>query len=135
LRQELLLDWQYWEDCKGNLVTRSEVSALNFDWSPEAVHKHLTDLATPVTKFYFFGWIGAVEFSQYTPEGELKQVGYCSGLTEELRKDMTENKDNYLNECMEISAMERTKDGYFRHPQYLRMRPDKNAKDCIVGED
>lgn len=130
--------WTYWEK-EGELVTSSEILSGLSDTEKESAyesHEYFKDLGyKPVTKYYFMGWIGAVEFSQYGSNGELKQVGYCSGLTDELRKDMTENPDKYLGECMEISAMERTKDDYFRHPQFLRMRPDKNPKDCVIGED
>jgi ATP-dependent DNA ligase len=56
-------------------------------------------------------------------------------MKEELRKDISENPTKYQGECMEISAMERTKDGFFRHPQFLQMRDDKNQKDCIIGQD
>lgn len=133
-RPELLDTWNFWE--------KDGVKFLYSD-TPEYVSTPLNELSAvlqsngydPVTKFYYYGWIGAVEFSQYDHKGELKQVGYCSGLNEEMRKDMTENPDKFLNECMEISAMERTKDGYFRHPQFLCMRPDKPAKDCIINED
>lgn len=117
--------WQYWENSQGEL--------LNRPYQDTAV---LLELGfTPVKKFYFMGWIGAIEFSQYNDQGELVEVGYCSGIKEELRKDMTENPGKYLGECMEIGAMERTKDNYFRHPQFKRMRPDKNQRDCIIGID
>lgn len=130
--------WQYWEAKTGGMLyTRSEVAETLHDlgYDEEQIKQHLDTFYEPVTKFYFYSWIGAVEFAQYNEAGELQQVGYCSGLTEELRQDMTENSDKYVGECMEISAMERTKDGYFRHPQFLRMRPDKNQKDCIIGVD
>lgn len=127
VRPELLESWNYWEDIKGNKWILT---------NPEQVKSASAEVGyplVPVTKYYFNNWIGAVEFSQYTESGELKQVGFCSGLTEEIRQDMSENPKKYLNECMEISAMETTKDGYFRHPQFLRMRPDKNAEDCVIG--
>lgn len=116
--------WEYWYNpSTGDYSTRTQMGST------------VKEGLIPVTKFFYYGWIGAVEFAQYNSAGVLVQVGFCSGLTEELRAGMTENSDKYIGECMEISAMERTKDGYFRHPQYLRMRPDKNPKDCIVNED
>lgn len=137
-REELFLTWQYYETSNGNLIM--------LDGEGGVMDYKLTHgiSVEPVSKFYFHGWIGAVEFSQYNAKGavnelgelvDLVQVGYCSGIKEKLRKDMTDDKELYLGECMEISAMERTKDGYFRHPQFLRMRPDKNQKDCVIGED
>lgn len=129
----------------------------------------------PITKFYFYNWIGAVTFgkwqhvyidmdgNKWTEDGiktlharaveqaynvtydefkatfgqevELVELGYCSGLTDETRKDMSENPDKYIGECMEISAMEKTKDGFYRHPQFSRMRPDKNPSECVIGAD
>lgn len=128
-KPELLKTWQYWQDDEGDLIVfdgqdRAQEYSKNHGMSVE-----------PVSRFYFNGWIGSVEFSQYNSEGELQYVGFCSGIADDLRKDMSENPDKYLGECMEISAMERTSDGYFRHPQFLRMRPDKNPEECLVGED
>lgn len=121
--------WSYWEDSNNKLhLLGGQEEAAKIETT--------TGLSLePVTKFYFNDWIGAVEFSQHNTDGKLVQVGYCSGITEVLRKDMTDNPDKYMRECMEISAMERTADNYFRHPQFLQMRPDKNQKDCVIGED
>jgi hypothetical protein len=104
---------------------------------------------TPVTKFYFHDWIGAVTFGQLDPSNtvtmcerngencqeypQLKELGYFSGINEELRKDMSENPLKYIGECVEIGAMEQTKDGFYRHPQFSRLRPDKNSNECIIG--
>ncbi|MCZ4246963.1 hypothetical protein O2313_05375 [Bacillus amyloliquefaciens] len=126
---EELDNWPYWEAEDGILYTlNGQQEAQEECWSNGIK-------VDPVTRFYFYGWIGAIEFAQYDDKGELKHVGHCSGIRDELRKDMTENSDKYIGTCMEISAMERTKDGYFRHPQFLRLRPDKNAKDCVINED
>ena len=75
------------------------------------------------------GLIGAVEFGLYK-EGTLTYCGQCSGFTDEQRRVITEFPQNYLGQVMEISAMERTKDGMFRHPVYKGFRDDKEADDC-----
>lgn len=122
-------NWQYWELANGEKIEANgrkdamEISGM------------LGVPIEPVTKFYFHGWIGAVTFGKYDKDGNLVELGYCSGLTEEMRKDMSENPDKYIGDCMEISAMEKTKDGFYRHPQFSRMRPDKNPSDCVIGED
>ena len=120
--------WQYWEDPEGN---KSEIM-----YTKEGVsNAELMQFGfTPVTKFYFYGWIGAVKFGKYDKDGNLVELGECSGLTDELRKDMSENPDKYIGECMEISAMERTRDGFYRHPVFNRMRPDKNPEECVIGD-
>jgi ATP-dependent DNA ligase len=122
-------DWQYYEDEDGVKVQLHNLAVANE--MTQVTGKKLQ----PVSKWYFHNWIGAIEFSQYNDAGDLIPVGFCSGMKEELRKDISENPANYHGECMEISAMERTKDGFFRHPQFLQMREDKNQKDCIIGQD
>jgi ATP-dependent DNA ligase len=130
--------WNYWEK-DGVLFTASEILSGLSDVEKEFAYESYEYFKKlgyePVTKYYFYGWIGSVEFAQFNDKGDLVNVGFCSGISEELRKDMTENPDKYVGQVMEISAMERTKDGYFRHPQYLRMRPDKNPNECIIGID
>jgi ATP-dependent DNA ligase len=93
-----------------------------------------SDVFEPVTKFYWHNWIGAVKFGKYDKEGNLVELGECSGLTDELRKDMSENPDKYIGQVMEIGAMEKTRDGFYRHPQFSRMRPDKNPHECVIEE-
>jgi ATP-dependent DNA ligase len=130
--------WNYWEK-DGKLYTAADILETLEQWEKEFAHEsheYFKELGyEPVNRYYFYGWIGAIEFAQYDHNGELKHVGYCSGITDELRKDMTENPDKYIGQVMEIIAMERTKDGYFRHPNFLRMRPDKNPTECIIGVD
>lgn len=118
--------WKYWEHVdEGG-------SQLVYDPTlEEFAHYDLT----PVTKFYFNDWIGAVKFGKYDKDGNLVELGECSGLTDELRKDMSENPDKYIGQAIEIGAMERTKDGFYRHPQFIRMRPDKNPSECVLEED
>lgn len=127
---EELESWRYWQDLHSDekLILDGKAKAL------EHIAENGGELR-PITKYFYMGWIGAVEFSQYDGQGVLKQVGFCSGIKEDLREDMTNHPDKYIGECMEISAMERTKDGYFRHPQFKRMRPDKNPEECTVNED
>lgn len=75
------------------------------------------------------GLIGAVEFGLYK-DGALTYCGQCSGFTDDMRRILTEFPENYLGQVMEISAMERTKDGMFRHPVYKGFRDDKEAQQC-----
>lgn len=118
--------WLYWEDPNGNkrevVYTKEGIS------NAELVKFGFV----PVTKFYFNNWIGAVKFGKYDKDGNLVELGECSGLTDELRKDMSENPDKYIGQVMEIRAMEKTRDGFYRHPQFSRMRPDKNPHECVI---
>jgi len=106
--------WQYWEDDSGEIHIGS----------------HHGKGFTPVSKFYAMGWIGSVKFGLYK-DGELAEAGTCSGMDEEIRQFFTDNQDHLLGRVIEISAMERTDKGKFRHPQFERFRDDKNAEDCL----
>lgn len=120
--------WLYWEDPNGN---KREVVYTKEGMSNAELVKFGF---VPVTKFYFNNWIGAVKFGKYDKDGNLVELGECSGLTDELRKDMSENPDKYIGQVMEIGAMEKTRDGFYRHPVFNRMRPDKNPHECRLGE-
>lgn len=86
----------------------------------------------PVTKAYYKGWKGSIEVSGYK-DGKLINVGtVSSGITDEMKEDMAKNPDKYLGEVCELQAMSWTADGALRHPRFIRMRPDKNANECII---
>lgn len=88
----------------------------------------------PVTKPYYFGWKNAFEVSGYK-DGKLVSVGtVASGLTDEIKEDASKNLDKYLGMVCELQAMSWTKDGALRHPRFVRMRPDKNPEECIIGD-
>lgn len=84
----------------------------------------------PVTKFYARGWIGAIIFGKYR-NGELIKLGTCSGMTDAEREMFSKNPETYVGRVIVIKAMEKTKDGYYRHPRFVRLHSDKNAKECI----
>jgi ATP-dependent DNA ligase len=68
-------------------------------------------------------------------DGKLVEVGkVASGLTDAMRKDMSENPDNYIGHVVEVEAMSTTKDGALRHPVFVRMRDDKIPEDCRYEE-
>ncbi len=88
------------------------------------------------SRFYDNGWIGAIVFGQWFG-GKLINFGTCSGMDDALREELSRNRESYVGRVIEIEAQERiAKTGRFRHPRFLRFRPDKNAEDCVyrVGE-
>lgn len=137
--------WKYWVDSNDNKVekvlTLAEARGLQ-----------------PVTKHYYMNWIGNIIFGvvvteedkeaqQKTPKAkefeywrtickddgqlDLVCVGECTGLTEEMRADITKNQREWKGSVIEVLANEMFKDtGKLRHPRYLRARPDKNPSDC-----
>lgn len=83
----------------------------------------------PVTKFYYNNWIGAIRFGEYE-NGVLVERGSCTGMTEEMRIEFTNNKEIYIGAVIEIDAMERTKDKALRQPVFKRIRNDKLPEEC-----
>lgn len=84
-----------------------------------------------LSHYYEKGWIGAIKFGQYFG-GKLIEFGTTSGIDEALREELSINGDKYIGKVIEIGAQERiAKTGRFRHPRFLRFRPDKNVEQCV----
>jgi ATP-dependent DNA ligase len=81
----------------------------------------------------FAGLIGALEFSRTGPDGELVYVGRCSGMTDAMRREITDNRDTYLGQVVEIKSNELVGSKEYRsprHPQFVCFRTDKRPEDC-----
>lgn len=84
------------------------------------------------------GQIGALSVGKYM-NGEPNILTTISGFTDEQRKDFEKLFDlidgTYVIKTpitIEIAFMEKTSGGGFRHPRYLRKRPDKSPSECII---
>ncbi|MBO8161141.1 MAG: hypothetical protein H0Z24_05845 [Thermosipho sp. (in: Bacteria)] len=137
--------WDYWVDAEDDSLV---------------VHKSLTlkqaddEGLIPVTKFYANDWIGAIKYGVVITDEELEEwkkknpkekpevvviddykilcVGETSGMTEEIREKISNNKEEYLGKVIEVKAQEVIKKtGKLRHPQFLRIREDKDLSQCI----
>ncbi len=86
---------------------------------------------TPVTKYYYNNWIGAVIFGVWK-DGKLVEVGRTSGMDEETRRLLSENREKYLGQVIEVEAQGIiNKDtGSLQHPRFICMRPDKSSEMC-----
>jgi bifunctional non-homologous end joining protein LigD len=78
------------------------------------------------------GWIRSVIFGVYRA-GKLVQVGTTSGMTQNVRADMSMNPSKYIGQVVEVEGQEVLRDG-IRHPRYLRMRPDANPTECTFNK-
>lgn len=83
----------------------------------------------------FAGMVGAVQFGQYLLGGCFRSCGQCSGMDDATRIQITAAPAKFVGQVMEIKHYGREPSGHFRHPQFLRFRPDKAAKDCVMRED
>ena len=125
--------WEYWviekQNENGIWVEQEKVCPYKAIRSPE--YRTL-----PISRYYFYGWNTAIKVGAYNNLGELIELGtVSSGLTDDMKRDMTENPQNYLNkvvslDCMSIDKKEHT----LRHPVLKSWRADKDARDCIIDE-
>ena len=134
-----------------------DVVVMGFD-SPKRWSTKKGDKTETETKFWNANLIGAVIFGQYH-NGELVEMGRCSGMDDTLRAQLSEGQDTrsggpdgaqgvhtddwpFFGRPFEIEAQERTPPessryelGAFRHPRFIRWRYDKNAKQCVYRKD
>lgn len=90
-----------------------------------------------VTKPYYMGWTNArIKLGAYDTNGDIVEIGTIhSGISDEMKKDMTENPNNYLNkvvkiQCMSLDKKEKT----IRHGFYKGIHPEKNPQECTLQE-
>jgi ATP-dependent DNA ligase len=94
-----------------------------------------TESSIAVTKPYYYGWKNAFKIGAYDDEQNLVEVGrVASGFTDELRADVAANPSNYIGYVAEVACMLTTEDQTLRHPYLIRVRDDKDAKDCKLSE-
>jgi DNA ligase-1 len=77
--------------------------------------------------------VGAVIFGQYR-NGKLIQLGQASGMSDSMRGLMSKYPEQYLGRVAEIKGMERLRSGAIRHPQFVRIRTDKQPSECRWNE-
>ena len=90
----------------------------------------------PVTKPFYYGWKNAIEIGAYDSDGQLKSIGtIASGLTDYMKESMTANPEKYLDKVVEIQCMMKdNKEQTLRHGFLLKIREDKNSKDCKLQD-
>lgn len=88
-----------------------------------------------VTKPYYMGWNNSrINIGAYDANGNLIQIGTIhSGISDEMKQDMSEHPEKYLNkvcaiQCMEKDSINKT----IRHGFFKFMREDKDTKDCTI---
>lgn len=130
-----LATWEYWEE-RGEQSQDGEYTWLLSEGRYYEDYLHNPHIYRPVTKPYYLGWKTAIRIGAYNDKGELVDLGtVSSGLTDDNKREMTENPDLWLGhvvalDCMQIDKKEHT----LRHPVFKCKREDKDAKDCVISE-
>lgn len=115
--------WQFWETPTGDLLYKENRIATVLEEQGY----------TAVTKPYFYEWIGAVVFGQYK-DGELVEIGQTSGISDDIKQYMTDNKEMLVGSVIEVGAMRQNKkSGALVHPRFIKFRDDKHPEQCLLG--
>ena len=86
----------------------------------------------PVSDNYYKGLIGSITIGKYDSNNDIVEIGSVTGISDEVRIDMTKFPENYIGQVIIIKAMEETEDGKYRHANYNGIHPDKNPFECVI---
>lgn len=121
--------WHYWY----NIKTGEKSNICKFDEYANG------ETWEPVKKTWFYGWASAISFS-VMKDGKPCHIGYISGITDTLKREIVENPEKWVHKVFELTAMEVEKSedaesGYsLRHGKIVQERPDKNYLDCDFSQ-
>lgn len=134
-----LESWQYWinPDSIDDLNDLSTVYrypiGCHYD---KYIEEEICMFYTPVTKPFYMGWHNArIKIGLWEDGGDVKglrNVGTIhSGISDEMKQDMSEHPEKYMGKVCSIQMMEVDKSaGTIRHGFFKHMREDKNSTDC-----
>lgn len=113
---ENLQTWQYWENPKTGA---------------KAVGNYFTEGYIPISKAYYYGWIGGLNIGAYYGD-KLIEVCNVSNLTENLAA-LDENY--WIGKVVKFSGMEvdHIKKS-IRHPKFKGLHGDKNPHECLYED-
>ena len=89
-----------------------------------------------VTKPYYYNWRNArIKIGLWEDGGDimgLRNVGTIhSGISDEMKQDMSEHPEKYMGQVCSIQMMEVDREaGTIRHGFFKHMRPDKDSTQC-----
>lgn len=119
--------WQYW-------ISVDEANPIHFQG--DGYEGYQNGELYPATKPYYMGWWNSrLVIGAYDANGQIQKIGVIhSGISDEMKEDMTHNPDKYLGkvcmiQCMQLDSKEHT----IRHGFFKGMREDKDAHDCTFN--
>jgi len=84
----------------------------------------------------YAGLIGAIEFGRWTEDGVV-YVARCSGMTDDVRRQISDDPDAYIGKVIEVKSNDLVGSGEYRtprHPNFITFRHDKNPEQCLGTE-
>ncbi len=120
--------WQYW-------ICVDPANPIRFEGN--GYEGYLNGELYPATKPYYMGWYNSrIRIGAYDNNGNMHEIGIIhSGISDEMKKDMSEHPDKYLNHVCSIQMMEKDSIAKtIRHGFYKHMRDDKDASECKLSE-
>lgn len=146
-----------WANVAEGVVVKPRHGIGTSDWA-RVLQQHTDDFIicgyadSSAVSYVDKGWIATVEFAQYVPvamaerlnmllvkvpgvpllyEGRyLAQIGTCSGFTQHIRQQLSENRELYLGSVIQVKYKQRLPSGRLRQPRYDGFRADKAAINC-----
>ena len=91
----------------------------------------------------FEGLIGALKFGAYDEQSNFVEIGQTSGMADDeriwwtqLRYQKFEDTKQFVIEIKSNALTDKNDAGYGtpRHPQYIRLRDDKNPPECLLDQ-
>jgi len=115
-------NWQYWTNADNTISLSIEC------------HYGEDDVMAVTKPYYLQWWNSRIKIGAYNSKGEIENIGTIhSGISDDMKQDMTENPDKYLNHVAKIQMMEVDKTNHtIRHGFYRGLRDDKNTMDCTI---
>lgn len=126
-------NWQYWITKDNERLPIGTHTQLE-DFNITAQFSNF-DSIIAVTKPYYMGWNNSrITIGAYNSKGELEEIGVIhSGISDEMKEDMTNNPDKYFGHVAKIQMMEKDKVNHtVRHGFYKQLHDDKNPIDCTI---
>lgn len=94
----------------------------------------------PISKGYYYGWPGSIYCAVWDENNNPYIISDCAGLTEDFKKELTNNYEAYHMMPIKISGMmpstSQSKEGIsIRHPKLISIRDcDIDVKDCTLDK-
>jgi ATP-dependent DNA ligase len=78
--------------------------------------------------------LGSLALSVFDDKGKIIEVGFASGMDDELRAKIAKDQASYYGRVVDIFAQQLSKDNRLRHPTFHRIRDDLNREDCTIAK-